>query len=70
MLIQTLTWARDSNGLFDYESKNLHRKSFVTRATVRLVRLGNEVMLKEEDYELESEAVAGLGWVLESNGRA
>jgi len=25
-------------------------------------------MLKEEDYELESEAVAGLGWVCESNG--
>lgn len=40
----------------------------MTRSTVRLVRLGNEVMIKDEDYELESEAVAGLGWVLESNG--
>lgn len=70
VLIQTLTWARDSNGLFDYESKNLHRKSFVTRSTIRLVRLGNDVLMKDEDYELETEAVAGLGWVLETNGKA
>lgn len=26
--------------------------------------------MKDEDYELESEAVSGLGWVLESNGAA
>jgi len=30
ILIKTFTWARDSHGLFDYESKNLTKKNMKT----------------------------------------
>jgi hypothetical protein len=35
MIVKTLTWPRDSHGLFDYESKNLTKKSLKTQNTGR-----------------------------------
>ena len=67
IVIQTLTWSRDSNGLFDYESKNLAKKSFVARRTSQLVRIENDVLLKEDDFQIGPEAT-GLAWVVEGEG--
>lgn len=66
--IQTLTWGRDSNGLFDYESKNLHKKNFVARSTSQLIRRGNDCLLMEEDFKVDAETTTSLAWVVEGEG--
>jgi len=61
------TWARDSNGLFDFESKSIYRNSFVTTSSGRLLRLGNDVLLRQEDNE-QTEMAAGLVWLVHCEG--
>ena len=61
------TWARDSNGLFDFESKNVLRNSFVTSVSSRLLRLGNDVLLRQGDNE-QTEMVASLAWLVRCEG--
>ncbi len=41
--IKTNTWARDSNGLFDYEYQKLTKKSIKTASECFLIRKGQEV---------------------------
>lgn len=38
-----ITWARDSHGLFDYESRHLTKKTMKTEQEILIMRHGNEL---------------------------
>ena len=38
-----ITWARDSHGLFDYESRHLTKKTMKTENEIIIMRHGNEL---------------------------
>ena len=42
-----ITWARDSHGLFDYESRSLSKNNLKSTKPVTLRRTNNEVELVE-----------------------
>ena len=41
--MRCVTWTRDSNGLFDYESKNIAKRNIKSITGGKLVRMGEEV---------------------------
>jgi hypothetical protein len=41
--MRCVTWTRDSNGLFDYESKNIAKKNIKSNTGGRLVRDEDDV---------------------------
>lgn len=41
-----VTWGRDSHGLFDYESKNITKKSWSTREQAAIIRFENDMVIK------------------------
>ena len=43
MFIKTVTWSRDSHGLYDYESRSVHRKLIQAVNSVCIVRIGTDV---------------------------
>ena len=45
VFMRCVTWTRDSNGLFDYESKNIAKKNIKSITGGRLVRDNDEVQL-------------------------
>jgi hypothetical protein len=47
-----ITWARDSHGLFDYESRHLTKKTMKTEQDIIIMRHGNE--LSTSHYNKES----------------
>jgi hypothetical protein len=47
ILMKGITWARDSHGLFDYESRHLTKNNLKTTKQVTLRRVNNEVELAE-----------------------
>jgi len=49
VFIKTLTWSRDSHGLFDYESKSLTKKNLKANHTGRVMRQGNDVRVAKEN---------------------
>lgn len=65
--VSARTWARDSNGLFDFESSNMFRRNFVTAGSARLLRLGNDVQLREEESD-HMEMAASLAWLVQCDG--
>ena len=62
--MHTLTWARESNGLFDFESRTLFRKTFTATATSHLLRLGNDCHLQSESHCIDPKAAVGLAWLV------
>jgi hypothetical protein len=52
--MRCVTWTKDSNGLFDYESKNISKKNIKTQTGGRVIRIGEEVQLvaKSQDINL------------------
>jgi hypothetical protein len=38
-----VTWARDSHGLFDYESKSISKKSCKTAIPSKIIRVENDI---------------------------
>ena len=52
--MRCVTWTRDSNGLFDYESKNISKKNIKTQTGGRVIRICEEVQLvsKSQDINL------------------
>jgi len=42
--IVTSTWARESNGLFDYDSRNSVQQTFRTNSSVQILRTGNHCL--------------------------
>lgn len=51
VIINSLTWARDSHGLFDYESRNIIRSQLQTEGDAQLLRTGNHVQLMTESLD-------------------
>ena len=43
VFMRCVTWTRDSNGLFDYESKNIAKKNIKSNTGGRLVRDEDDV---------------------------
>ena len=48
--MRCVTWTRDSNGLFDYESKNIAKKNIKTQTGGKLIRIGDEIQLVSRNY--------------------
>lgn len=55
--IATTTWNRDSNGLFDYDSRHLFHQSFRTGAATQIVRTGNHCLLSRLDSSISGEVL-------------
>lgn len=55
--MRCVTWTRDSNGLFDYESKNISKKNIKTQTGGRVVRIGEEVQLVSKSQKMEQLAI-------------
>jgi hypothetical protein len=58
--VESVTWTRDSHGLFDYESKNVHRKTHSPTEPQKLVRTGPEVALVPSVADVEEEQSTSL----------
>ena len=52
--MKATTWARDSHGLFDYESKQVYKKHLRTTKDSQIVMTGNDVDLLTESSTTES----------------
>jgi len=50
--MRCVTWARDSHGLFDYESKYITKTNLKTSGGGKLIRIGNEIDLVSKSQEL------------------
>ena len=55
--MRCVTWTRDSNGLFDYESKNISKKNIKTQTGGRVIRIGEEVQLVSKSQKFETLAI-------------
>jgi len=42
-----ITWARDSHGLFDYESRHLTKKTMKTEQEIIIMRHNNELITQK-----------------------
>lgn len=51
--IKTLTWNRDSQGLFDYETRFTQKEKLSTEKASRLVRSGNDCKIHSFDDDLQ-----------------
>jgi hypothetical protein len=52
--IKTVTWTKDSHGLFDYESKSVNFTKSKVESTSRVFKEGNEVAIRaDQDAEYE-----------------
>lgn len=45
MILDTITWQRDSHELFDYESRSIERATFGVESSIRVYRRGAQVFL-------------------------
>jgi hypothetical protein len=50
-----VTWVRDSHGLFDYESRSIAKKSWMTHDQSRIVRHENDIKIIELMQETEED---------------
>lgn len=46
-----ITWARDSHGLFDYESRHLTKKTMKTEQDIIIMRHGNDLSTSQYNKE-------------------
>lgn len=51
--MRCVTWTRDSNGLFDYESKNIAKKNIKTQTGGKIIRMGDEIQLVSKSYKAD-----------------
>ena len=52
--IRTLTWSRESHGLFDYESHSIHKNTLKASGASKIIRNCNEVQLIPQNAETDS----------------
>ena len=64
--MRCVTWTRDSNGLFDYESKNIAKRNIKSVTGGKLVRMGEEVQLVAKDNT--NEELTNMLSVLKGSG--
>lgn len=50
--MNSTTWSRNSHGLFDYESLDVHKNTFEVTEPVAVVRTGNSISVMAEDVQL------------------
>lgn len=55
--ITTATWSRDSNGLFDYDNRNLFRQTFRTGISTQVVRVDDHCQLSRLDSSINGETL-------------
>jgi len=55
--IATTTWNRDSNGLFDYDSRTFFHQSFRTATAAQLGRTGNHCVLSRLDSSISGDVL-------------
>lgn len=53
VFMRCVTWTKDSNGLFDYESKNIAKKNIKTQTGGKIVRIGDEIQLVSKNFTLD-----------------
>lgn len=56
MILKTATWMKESHGLFDYESRQIIKKTIKTHCDRLVIRSGNEisVIMESELPEMQS----------------
>ena len=47
--MNTITWNRDSHGLFDYQSRHIYKKTLVASNNSELIRVHNEILFISEN---------------------
>ena len=52
---KTMTWNRDSQGLFDYETRHCQKQKLKTEKSSRMVRVGQNCSVHELDEDLSKE---------------
>lgn len=69
--MRCVTWARDSHGLFDYESKYITKTNLKTSGGGKLIRIGNEIDLvsKHSNVSEFGEEAKPLFLLHEKNGK-
>ena len=50
--IKTMTWNRDSHGLFDYETRHLEKIPLSTETSKQLIRVGSKCLLEPANFDL------------------
>ena len=50
VLIEAVTWSRESQGLFDYESQHVSRKTLKASSSAKIIRIKNDIRLSTETY--------------------
>lgn len=71
VLMKGITWARDSHGLFDYESRHLTKNTMKTHQAGTICRKNNDIELKpviKKSSEASSEAKPLLS-IINENGK-
>ena len=53
--MRTMTWNRDSQGLFDYETRHCQKLKLTTDKPSRMVRTGQTCKVYDPDADLEKE---------------
>lgn len=69
--MRCVTWARDSHGLFDYESKYITKTNLKTSGGGKLIRIANEIDLVSKNQPVSEfgEQAKPLFLLHERNGR-
>lgn len=67
--LRTTTWARDSHGLYDYDSKNISKVTHTTNYAGTIYRANNEIQLDTSgEYKLEEKEHVLVGKLNYSDG--
>jgi hypothetical protein len=58
--VESVTWSRDSHGLFDYESKSVHKETHTLSGDVKLCRMGTETLLMPDTVDSSEDQAQAL----------
>ena len=53
--MKTMTWNRNSQGLFDYETRHCQKQKLTTNKPIRLVRVGQNCKIHDYEDDLQKE---------------
>jgi hypothetical protein len=68
--INSLTWNRDSCGLFDYESDNFSKNKLKTTGNAKIVRTKNDIHLLQDNYANNLDSYKVLGYIRKEKSKA
>ena len=68
--MKAVTWSRESNGLFDYESPYVTKKILKSQSSAKIVRIKNDVYLVDKvlNEKSFSEKSKTLAYLMHSDG--